>query len=178
MIVELDGPDRRVLDVELLERITDRLPVRLAVLLERQLNGRHDGVFEGERSQAAVYADRRLPALEPPLLPFGVERGRPERGFDHAVADRRVVLGEVEELDGRDAAAGEGPLLQAELAVLPEEDARVAREHDEQDGIRAGAFDLREQRTIVGLSAVEELGRDELDPELLERGVVRRGGAP
>src|SRR5215831_18469080 len=156
VIVELDGAERRLLHVDLLERVADGLAIGLAVLLERQLDRRHHRVLEGQRGEAAMDADGRLPALEPALLPLGIEGGRPERGFHDAVADGRVVLGEIEELDGGHAAAREQTLLEAQLAELPEEDAGVAGQHDEQDGVGVGALDLGQERPIVGLAAVEE----------------------
>src|SRR5215472_1645726 len=178
VIVELDGAERRLLHVDLLERVADGLAIGLAVLLERQLDRRHHRVLEGQRGEAAMDADGRLPALEPALLPLGIERGRPERGLHDALADGRVVLGEIEELDGGHAAAREQTLLEAQLAELPEEDAGIAGQHDEQDGVGVGALDLGQEGPVVGLAAVEEFRGDELDPELLEGGVVGGGGAP
>ncbi len=173
----LIGPERRLLHVDLLERVADALAVDLAVLLDGLLDGGHDGVLEGERGEAAVDAHRRLPALEPALLPLGIERGRPVGGLDHAVADRRVVLGELEELHGGHAAAGIDPLLEPELAELAEEHAGVAGQHDQEHAVGIGALELGQERPVVGLAAVEELGGGERDARLLEGGVVGGGGA-
>src|SRR3989442_6511191 len=157
ILVELDRADRRVLHIDLLEGVPDRRPIRSAGLLDRELERRGDGVLERQCRHAAVDPHGRLPPLEPLPLPVGVERRRPERGLDDAVADRRVVLDLVQELDGRDAAASINLLREPEFAKLPHEDTGVAGQHDEQDRVRGGALDPRQQRPVVGLAAVEEL---------------------
>ena len=73
--VELDGPERRVLDVDLLERGADRRAVGLAVLLERDLQRRHHRPPERDGGEAAVDARRDLVALGPLACPTR-DRGR------------------------------------------------------------------------------------------------------
>src|SRR5688572_28208309 len=105
ILVELDGTDGRVLDVDLREGVADRLAIRLARGLDRLFDGGDHGVLERERGEAAVDAHGRLPPLEPPLLPLGIEGGRPVGGLHDAVADGRIVLHLPEELRGGEAAA-------------------------------------------------------------------------
>src|SRR5687767_14924955 len=73
VLVELDGPDGRVLHVDLREGVADGLAVGLARRLDRLLDGGDDSVLERQRGEAAVDAHGRLPALQPPLLPLGIE---------------------------------------------------------------------------------------------------------
>src|SRR2546430_2717010 len=110
ILVELDGTDGRVLDVDLREGIADGFPVGPTRRPDRLLDGGHHRVLERQRGEAAVDAHGRLPALEPPLLPLGIEGGRPVRGLHDAVADGRIVLHLPEELGGGKAAA-RGDLL-------------------------------------------------------------------
>src|SRR5688500_6236708 len=104
-VVELDAPDGRAGHVDLLERVADRLAVGAARLLDGLLDGGRHRVAEGDGGEAAVDADGHLPALEPPLVPLGVEGGRPVRGLDEAVRDRRRVLHLEQELLRGHAAA-------------------------------------------------------------------------
>src|SRR6187397_1161708 len=115
-LVELDPPHRRIGDVDLLQRVADRLSIGAARLLDGLLDGGGHGVAEGDGGEAAVDADGDLPALEPPLVPLGVEGGRPVGGLDEAVGDRRGVLHLEEKLLRGHAAAGEELLRQPELA--------------------------------------------------------------
>src|SRR2546428_6387320 len=136
--VELDWPQRRVLDVDLLQRRADGLPIGLAVLLQRDLDRGHDRPPERDGGQAAVDARRHLVALRPLLVPLGIEAGDPVAGLDDAVADLGVVADLVEELGGAEAAAREHPLRQTELAELPHEGRAVAGQDDGEDRLGVG----------------------------------------
>jgi hypothetical protein len=74
----------------------------------------------------------------------------------------------------RDAATGEDPLLQPELTVLAEDTLASLASMTSRTASGLRALESGEQRPVVGLPAVEELGRQELDAELLERGVIGR----
>src|SRR5205814_306839 len=177
MVVELDRTERRVLDVDLLQRRADRLAIGVSLLLQRDLDRGHDGPLERDGREAAVDARRNLVTLGPLLVPVGIETGDPIAGLDDAVADLRVVAHLVQELGGRQAAARVDPLRQPELAVLPHERRAVAGQDDGEDGFRIGALEPRQDGPIVRLAGIEELGRDERDAGFLERRLVGDGGA-
>src|SRR2546428_2376316 len=158
VIVELDRAQRRVLDVDLLQRRADGLAIGLAVLLQRDLDGRHDRPPERDGGQAAVDAWRHLVALGPLLVPVGIETDDPVAGLDDAVADLRVVAHLVEELGGGEAAAREHLLRQPQLAELAHEGRAVAGQDDAQDRLGVGALQAGEHGAIVRLPRVEELG--------------------
>src|SRR4029453_3282016 len=119
--VELEGPQRRVLDVDFLERRADGRAIGLAVLLEGDLQRRYDRPPQRDGRETAVDARRDLVPLGPLAVPLGIEAGDPVAGLDDAVADLGVVLHLVEELGRAQAAAREDLLLQPELAELPHE---------------------------------------------------------
>src|SRR5437764_1715267 len=98
VVVELDRSQRRVLDVHLLQRGTDGLPIGLALLLERDLQRRHHRPLERDGREAAVDARRHLVALGPLLVPVRVQPRHPVTGLDDAVADLGVVAHPAEEL--------------------------------------------------------------------------------
>src|SRR5260370_14895665 len=100
VVVELDRAERRVLDVDLRQRRADGLAIGLAVLLQRDLDGRHDRPLERDGGQAAVDARRHLVALGPLLVPIGIEADDPVACLDDADADLRVVAHLVQVLGG------------------------------------------------------------------------------
>src|SRR5207249_212344 len=152
MVVELDRTERRVLDVDLLQRRADRLAIGVPLLLQRDLDRGHDGPLERDGREAAVDARRNLVTLGPLLVPVGIETGDPIAGLDDAVADLRVVAHLVQELGGRQAAARVDSLRQPELAVLPHERRAVAGQDDGEDGFRIGALEPRQDGPIVRLA--------------------------
>src|SRR5437879_2707405 len=176
VVIELDRPERRVLDVDLLQRRADGLAIGSAVLLQRDLDRRHDRPLERDGGQAAVDARRYLVALGPPLVPVGIETDDPVAGLDDAVADLRVVAHLVEELGGGEAAAREHLLRQPQLAELAHERRAVAGQDDGQDRLGVGALQAGEHGAIVRLPGIEKLGGDERDARLLERRLVGDGG--
>src|SRR5882724_10181841 len=91
VVVELDRAQRRVLDVDLLQRRADGLAIGLAVLLQRELDRGHDRPPERDGRQAAVDARRHLVALRPLPVPVRIEAGDPVARLDDAVPDLRVV---------------------------------------------------------------------------------------
>src|SRR5262249_57721887 len=119
--VELDRAERRVLDVDLLQRCADGLAIGLTMLLERDLERRHHRPLERDGGEAAVNARRHLVALGPFLVPLRIEPGDPVTGLDDTVTDLGIVADLIEEFGGAEASAREHPLREAELAELPHE---------------------------------------------------------
>src|SRR5256712_12442022 len=150
--VELDRAERRVLDVDLLQRRADGLAIGSAVLLQRDLDRGHDRPLERDGGQAAVDARRYLVALRPLLVPIRIQADDPVAGLDDAIADLRVVAHLVEELGGGEAAAREDLLAQAQLAELPHEGRAVAGQDDGKDRLGVGALETREHGPAVGLA--------------------------
>src|SRR5918996_2314783 len=126
VVVELDRPQRRVLDVDLRQRGADAGAVGLAVLLQRDLERRRHRPLERDGGQAAMDARRHLVALGPLLVPVGIEPGDPVARLDDAVADLGIVPHLVEELGGGQAAERVDLLRQPQLAALPHEGRAVA----------------------------------------------------
>src|SRR4030095_7336101 len=104
VVVELDGTHRRVRDVHLLQGVADRLAIDLAGLLDRDLDGGHDRVLEGDGRHGAVDPRGHLPAFGPLLVPRGIESRRPVARLDGALGEPGRVLGLEEELRSGDAA--------------------------------------------------------------------------
>src|SRR5438445_8673008 len=155
VVVELDRAERRVLDVDLLQRRADGLAIGSAVLLQRDLDRGHDRPLERDGGQAAVDARRYLMALRPLLVPIRIQADDPVAGLDDAIADLRVVAHLVEELGGGKAAAREDLLAQAQLAELPHEGRAVAGQDDGKDRLGVGALETREHGPVVGLAGIE-----------------------
>src|SRR2546425_7834996 len=160
VVIELDRPERRVLDVDLLQRRADGLAIGSAVLLQRDLDRRHDRPLERDGGQAAVDARRYLVALRPLPVPVRIEAGDPVAGLDDAIADLRVVAHLVQELGGGEAAAREDPLRQPQLAELPHEGRAVAAQNDGEDRLGVGALQPRQHGPVVRRSEERRVGKE------------------
>src|SRR5437762_3445885 len=172
VVVELDRAERRVLDVDLFQRGADAPAIGLALLLQRDLDRRHDRPLERDGGQAAVDARRHLVTVRPLLVPVRIEAGHPVAGLDDAVADLRVVAHLVEELGRGEAAARVDLLGEPQLPELPHEGRAVAGQNDAQDRLGVGPLQARQHGAGVRLAGVEELGGDERDAGVPERRLV------